>query len=504
MKKNLIVILAALVVSIGLGFALKNVSAAQEVKTMFEMTDASMALFPQKVISTGKTPHEVTKLYRGKDLVGIVSDESRLDALVEEVYEKEYQDDYPGSKLGFKDDLYQTNELTYNVYENKDAEIFDYIHKENLFAIETNRIEFKNGAVIYVKNMEDFKKAQESFVKNFISDSAYDALKNNKAIPALVDYGTREVGLEVKEGNEIESLKISKGLASKEKIYQSEADILTFLSYGFEPELKTYVVEKYENLDGVGWKHGMTAQQIASINRDKIKSVDQAIYEGLELNVSEFNSPFNVEVVKETLTSEVVYPDQTIYQEDPTLTEGKEVVEVVEQNGSKDVVYQETFVNGKAVASKDVSSKVIIEPVRGVVRYGTKVEPKVGSGKFRWPINGGAVLCGYGCYSGHQGVDFHYPGGGYGPIYSVDRGVVVTNSYNPGGWGNYIVIDHQNGYRSLYAHMMTPGYFQPGQTVAKGDNIGTIGMTGRTTAPHIHLEIYSGGSKINPCTVVGC
>src|SRR5699024_9214440 len=157
--------------------------------------------------------------------------------------------------------------------------------------IETNRIEFKNGAVIYVKNMEDFKKAQESFVKNFISDSAYDALKNNKAIPALVDYGTREVGLVVKEGNEIESLKISKGLASKYIIYQNEADILTFLSYGFEPELKTYVVEKYENLDGVGWKHGMTAQQIASINRDKIKSVDQAIYEGLELNVSEFNSP---------------------------------------------------------------------------------------------------------------------------------------------------------------------------------------------------------------------
>lgn len=506
MNKKIMMITAVAILSIFLGYKSNQNNVSADLKKAYEIVDTSESLFPQKVDRVSESPVEVVKLYREEQLVGIIHDERRLQDMFDEYYQTEYQEEFPDSKLGFVDDLIQIKELSYNVYEDRDDDIFNYIHDEELFAIEVNKVIFSNGTVIYVKNLADFSSARDEFIKNFISEEAFTALKNQEKLPELADYGSQEIDVEVMvSGKDAkESVKISKGLASKEEILMDETQVLTYLSYGPNPEIEKYTVKEFDTIEGIAWHYGMNANQIASINSDQIKDVSQVLPAGMELKVSKFNSPFTVRVTRERKTAEVVYPESTIYQSDPDLKEGLQEVDVVEKNGSRDVVYQDVYENGESISTKEVASKVTLEPVRGVIRYGTKVEPKVGSGNFRWPLNNAYILCGWGCYAGHRGVDFAVHGSGYGPIYAVDRGVVVANGYDAGGWGYYIRIDHGNGYQTLYAHMRSPGYFSSGATVAKGDNIGYVGMTGRTSYPHVHLELWTRGTRVNPCSVMGC
>lgn len=499
MKKEVILIVGALALSVVLAFTLNTQADTKKQEALYETIDTSAALFEQKVAFKATTPTEITKLYRDDRLIGIIHDQSKLDILFDAVYKESYEESFPDSKLGFKDDLFQVRTLSYNVYEDKDEEIFNYIKEENLFAVEVNKIEFSNGAIIYVKDMNDFKEAVEKFTLNFISENSYKSLRNNIPLPPLLSYGSRDVKIKV----EPESFKISKGLASNEDIKFDENEILTFLSYGYDPQMEEYEIKEYDTVAGVGYFYGMSASQIVSINSDKLKSENQLLEVGSTLNVTRFNSPFTVTVDSERMVSEQVYPSAPLLVADPALLKGVQEIDVEEKNGFADVTYLDTYVNGEATATKKLSSKTIVEPIQGVIRYGTYVEPKIGSGNFRWPMNNAIVSCGWQCYANHRALDIQARGVKYGPIYAIDRGVIVENSYNQYS-GYYVLINHNNGYTSRYGHMRAPGNFRVGSTVKSGDEIGYVGMTGITTGPHVHLEIKYNGNFINPCTVLGC
>jgi murein DD-endopeptidase MepM/ murein hydrolase activator NlpD len=70
-----------------------------------------------------------------------------------------------------------------------------------------------------------------------------------------------------------------------------------------------------------------------------------------------------------------------------------------------------------------------------------------------------------------------------------------------GGYGNYVIIDHGNGYRTLYGHLSTI-YVGNGQTVRRGDRIGRMGSTGRSTGVHLHFEISRNGVRFDPLTIL--
>lgn len=499
----------AILLSVGLGYLTHQSTQKRNVEAAMKVIDTSNAVYPQEVASVSDHPVEVTKLYHEDKLVGIIHDEKGLETMFDSIYETEYKADFPDSKLGFIDDIFQTKELSYNIYEDRDAEIFNYIHEKNLFAIEVSKVTFSNNAVIYVQDVEDFNAAREVFIKNFISPASYELFKNREVPPALVTNGTRDLSLEVKE-----TVKIEKSLASKDKILKDEQEILTFLNYGYEPKLETYTVKQYDTVDGVGAQNGMSGTQIASINRDIITDVDQILEVGTQLNVSKFNSPFTVTVTRELKTSEPVYPEDIEYIDDDELDVGTEVVEAVEKPGMADVTYNIVYVNGTQKDATETGRKQTVEPVRGVVKVGTKEEEVVtpgggsqggpgggaaGPGGFRWPLNGGSVICGYGCYGGHRGVDLQ-PYEIYGPIYAIGSGVVDGGGYDAGGWGYWVRINHGNGYQSLYAHMPFPAYVGVGASVSAGENIGEVGQTGYATTPHLHLEIWdSSGSRLNAC-----
>lgn len=91
---------------------------------------------------------------------------------------------------------------------------------------------------------------------------------------------------------------------------------------------------------------------------------------------------------------------------------------------------------------------------------------------------------------GHNAIDFAAPVGT--PIYASAAGVVIISRINGawnGGYGNFVVISHNNGTQTLYAHMQSKTFVVPGEQVVQGQVIGHIGMTGLTTGPHVHFEI---------------
>ncbi len=124
----------------------------------------------------------------------------------------------------------------------------------------------------------------------------------------------------------------------------------------------------------------------------------------------------------------------------------------------------------------------------------------IGYGTFIWPANK-HYLSGfdYTPSTNHYGIDV--AGNEGEAVYATDAGVVVYAGWNNYGYGNMIMIDHGNNFQSLYGHMSAFNV-QCGQSVGQGDVIGAIGTTGHSSGPHLHFEIRSLSSFVNPHDVL--
>jgi murein DD-endopeptidase MepM/ murein hydrolase activator NlpD len=124
------------------------------------------------------------------------------------------------------------------------------------------------------------------------------------------------------------------------------------------------------------------------------------------------------------------------------------------------------------------------------------VSGAVGAGIFIWPANN-HFLSGYDYTpeANHPGIDIDGEEGD--PVYAADSGVVVYAGWNNWGYGNVIVINHGNGWQTLYAHL-SAYYVSCGQSVWQGNVIGSIGSTGNADGSHLHFEMMYNGARVNP------
>ena len=99
----------------------------------------------------------------------------------------------------------------------------------------------------------------------------------------------------------------------------------------------------------------------------------------------------------------------------------------------------------------------------------------------------------------HPGIDIEKPFGDQ--IAPFLPGVVFETGYQSGGYGNYVLVDHQNGYFSLYAHM-NEIRVRKDEQVTQDSTVGTVGLTGYTTGSHLHFEIYENGRAVNPLAII--
>lgn len=122
----------------------------------------------------------------------------------------------------------------------------------------------------------------------------------------------------------------------------------------------------------------------------------------------------------------------------------------------------------------------------------------VGTGSFIWPSRN-HFLSGNNYWSGHLAIDIAANLGD--PIWAADSGVVVFAGWSVVGYGNMVLIDHGNGWQTLYAHM-SKVLVHCGESVAKGQTIGQAGATGNATGPHLHFETRYDGGFVDPWFVL--
>jgi murein DD-endopeptidase MepM/ murein hydrolase activator NlpD len=119
---------------------------------------------------------------------------------------------------------------------------------------------------------------------------------------------------------------------------------------------------------------------------------------------------------------------------------------------------------------------------------------------FIWPFSG-SISSAFGEYRGgnsyHMGMDIDGFGRYGAPVVAAASGTVVLATYSDWGLGTYVTIRHGDGSETVYAHLST-AYVSQGQSVGQGEQIGAIGCTGYCTGPHLHFEMWIGGSVVNP------
>jgi LysM repeat protein len=137
-----------------------------------------------------------------------------------------------------------------------------------------------------------------------------------------------------------------------------------------------------------------------------------------------------------------------------------------------------------------------VAKVLGPGACGSIVDGAVGVGAFIWPANN-HFLSGfdYNPSANHSGIDVDGETGD--PIYAADNGVVVYAGWNNWGYGNVVVINHGNGWQTLYAHLSAYNV-ACGSSVFQGSVVGAMGSTGNSTGSHLHYEMMYNGGKVNP------
>jgi murein DD-endopeptidase MepM/ murein hydrolase activator NlpD len=142
-------------------------------------------------------------------------------------------------------------------------------------------------------------------------------------------------------------------------------------------------------------------------------------------------------------------------------------------------------------------NEIIIDTQRYVAQTVAPIPGVVGEGNFMWPTSG-TITQRYSWY--HPAIDI--ANSTNPPIVAAATGTVISAGWNAGGYGNYVVIDHGNGFQTLYGHMLNNSIVvKAGDRVTQGQKIGTMGSTGRSTGTHCHFEIrLTAGGTINPLT----
>lgn len=215
------------------------------------------------------------------------------------------------------------------------------------------------------------------------------------------------------------------------------------------------------------------------------------------LRYTESNKTISVKTVGLETSAETI-PYETIYEESSQYYEGDEVVSVEGQEGKQVVTSRVTRIDGEMVSKEDLEIEVITPAVDKVIIKGTAERPPtVGSGRFIRPVPY-TIHDGFGLRWGrmHEGIDM-WDSGCYGaPVYAADGGTVVVS-----GWyyacGLTVIIDHGNGFKTLYAHASSLAV-SVGDKVYQGQHISNIGQTGRAYGPHLHFEIWWNGKPVDP------
>ncbi|MGZ7444761.1 peptidoglycan DD-metalloendopeptidase family protein [Paenibacillus sp. TH7-28] len=251
-----------------------------------------------------------------------------------------------------------------------------------------------------------------------------------------------------------------------------------------------YEVQEGDTISSIAARFDVKQAELFANNPDVEERTMQI---GTVLNVKALQPALTVKTV-EKVTEEIVTEPQLIIRKSDNLKAGESKVVAKGSSGLKTMEYRITRENGVVVAEQWLGQDVTKKATPRIVLKGTKVVGE-GTGQFAWPVSGASISSSYGSRWGrtHKGVDLVSSDRA---ILAADEGVVSFTGTKT-GYGNVIIIDHKNGYETLYGHLSKISV-KEGEIVEKGSKIGVMGSTGRSTGTHLHFEIHKNGGVQNP------
>ncbi len=349
--------------------------------------------------------------------------------------------------------------------------------------------EEKEDIEIYTIDANVFNEAIEDVITIFVDDAEYEKYKANKQ-DKIVTTGSTIENIYVEQDITYKAVNIP----VEETIYTDSTDLSAYLLYGDKYTEKTVKVKTGDSIESLAFDNQISVQEFLIFNTQYTSRTNMLVA-GTDVKISTIDP--KIQIVVETF--EIVDKEtafQTVEQYDKNLTQGSVVVTQQGENGMERVSQNVKTVNGEIAYVDPAGKETLKSSVPKIINIGTKYVPNVGSvGSWGWPTESGYTISSYYGYRTFAGSrEFHnaldIAGTGVGSkIYAANNGVIEVREYNK-SYGYYIMINHNNGYYTLYAHMSSfNSNFSVGSTVSRGDVIGYVGATGRASGPHLHYEI---------------
>lgn len=441
------------------------------------------------------TTHYVTNLntiYRvyvdGKE-IGVISNGNDLENWLDEQLNTQVKK-YPQLLVHFDKKVYYKEDSEYKGVTNNKA-VFDYLNK-NVHMVAKAEALVVDGKVLAYATDEKAIDNTINYIKSLYSgkpanrpDGVLTASTSNQPVTGQSTSLPGDPYVTIKENVQTVATNIS-----PDQVLNND-QLLQLLQKG-ELEPKKYTVQAGDTISTIAKKFSIKQSQLISMNPQISSGV---IKPGQVLNVEALTPKLTILSTSQEDATEVMAAPVEV-RSDSSLYKGDEKVISSGTDGKRQVKYFVVKENGNVINKQVLKEVVINQPSKRIIVRGTKVKSDRGTGLFRMPAFG-YISSGYG-YRGsefHKGIDI--AGGGYGsPIVAADNGRVISAGWN-GGYGNCIIIDHGNGFRTLYGHMSSLNV-SVGKVVQRGELIGKKGSTGQSTGVHLHFEVHKNGAVVNP------
>ena len=439
--------------------------------------------------------NKVYHVYASGEHVGIVTDKDIVEKAVKKKVE-ELNKQYQGVELTSSSNITYVAEIVFKNSEDiNNKKVADLVVSKIKPLQQAYALILDGQVVTYLASEAEVEDTIKKMKLKYVTEGQLQQVETYKqsrqAQPELKDGETRILDITLSK----EVTKESQQVAPENVLTVDEA-ILLLENGSLTKDL--YEVKSGDVLGSIANKHGLKLKELLAINPGLTE--DTVLKIGQEVNVTVYKPHLSVVVEKEVKATEEI-PFETKYVENSSLPKGETKVETQGVKGSKSVTYSVSTQNGVEVTRNVVNSTVVSEPVTQVVQKGTKVIPSRGDGQFSWPTYGGYVSSKMGYRWGrmHTGIDIARPSDR--TIKASDNGTVESVVYANRGKGNYVIINHNNGFKTLYAHLSSISV-KRGQTVQQNQKIGVMGSTGNSTGVHLHFEVIKNGSYVNPLNYV--
>ena len=495
---------------------MKKNNMKQKAKKILLVIILGLAL-PFLTAFTNSEPQTLYRVYLKGESIGLIKSRTALEDYIDK-RQNQIKEKFGVDKVYLPEELDIVKEVTFDTDISSIKSIYKKIENISPFTIRGYAITI--GAVdsqaadgtkikgkkqtIYVLDRQVFEDAVDNIVHSFISEEDYNNYANDTQEP-IEDVGKiiERIYIENKITIQRENIPVD------EKIYQDTNTLSRYLMFGTTEDQQKYTVQEGDTIEDIAFNNKISTEEFLIAN-PSFTSTNSLLYAGQEVTLGILKPQFRV--VEE---DHVVFDEETNYQTETQYDNTKEVgYSEITQKGEKGVtrVTQKVQkVNGETLSVANVSSEVLKEPVNEIIVRGGKKSSYVGygtvvatAGQWGWPATCSSVSSPFGYRWGtlHDAIDI--AGCGYGSnIFAAQDGTVVQSGYKYDN-GEFITIDHHNGYYSMYAHMVSGSRrVKVGDYVVKGQVIGSMGRTGAATGVHVHFAIwrgypYRGGTPLNP------